>query len=275
MTGGGIRKLDILSLLGIPLALGVVLAAQVLEGGSARALWQPTALLVVLGGTCGAVLVSFPVSTVWEALVAAATAFGRETNEIDRTVQRMIAYSLVSRRKGVIALESELDRTPEVFLYNALMLAIDGTDHKTVRQILETESAAIRAREEVPADVLETAAGYTPTLGILGAVLGLIHVMQSIGEPAKLASGIAVAFVATVYGVGAANLLLLPLASRLRTRAQSASRYREVIIQGIVGLQEGLNPRLIEQKLRGYVTSPPRGMTTGLRQTGVGQAVNS
>ena len=133
-----------------------------------------------------------------------------------------------------------------------------------MRQILEIESGARREHSEAPAEVLETAAGYAPTLGILGAVLGLIHVMESLSEPAKLGSGIAVAFVATVYGVGSANLVLLPLATKLRGRARLAALNREMIIEGIVALQEGLNPRLIEQKLRGFQVSA-RGSAPGRR----------
>jgi chemotaxis protein MotA len=169
-------------------------------------------------------------------------------------VKRLVGYAMASRRHGVLALEAEIDQTSDEFLRNALLLVSDGTTPKTTRQILDVENQARRAAAEVPADVLETAAGYTPTLGILGAVLGLIRVMQNLGEPSKLGIGIAVAFVATVYGVAAANLLLLPLATKLRARARDEAVHREVIIEGMVALQEGLNPRLIEQQLRSYVT---------------------
>ena len=132
-------------------------------------------------------------------------------------------------------------------------MAVDGTNAKVARQILEVESDARREYAEAPADVLETAAGYTPTLGILGAVLGLIHVMQSLSDPSKLGSGIAVAFVATVYGVATANLVLLPLATKLRGAARRSALTRELIIEGMTAVQEGLNPRVIEQKLRGFL----------------------
>jgi chemotaxis protein MotA len=248
---------DAASLLGLPVAAGVVLLAQVLEGGSVRSLWQPTAALVVFGGTAGAVVVSFPLDAVVRTVVAVFEAFVRHVpaREMEATVKTLVSYAMESRRKGLLALEPALDRTPAGFLRNALTLAVDGTNPKTSRQILDIENQAHRAAAEMPAEVLETAAGYTPTLGILGAVLGLIHVMGSLSEPAKLGSGIAVAFVATIYGVGAANLLLLPLATRLRGRARDAALHRELVIEGVVALQEGLNPRLIEQKLRSFVTS--------------------
>ena len=259
MTRPARRSLDLISLVGLPLGIGVVLFAQLLEGGHARSLWQPTALLVVLGGTAGAVLVSYPIQAVRETLRAISGAFAKASDDVEATVRRLVAYSFESRRRGILALDAEVDRTGDRFLRNALMLAVDGTDSKALRHILEIENAALRGTAEAPSDVLETAAGYTPTLGILGAVLGLIHVMESLNEPAKLGAGIAVAFVATVYGVGAANLVLLPLASRLRARAAAAALNREVIIEGIVALQEGLNPRVIEQKLRAYLTPASTG----------------
>jgi chemotaxis protein MotA len=257
MTAGPRRRVDAASLLGLPVAIGVVLFAQVLEGGSVRSLWQPTAALVVFGGTAGAVVVSFPLDAVVRTVVAVFEAFVRRTpaREMEATVGTLVSYAMESRRKGLLSLEPALERTPAGFLRNALTLAVDGTNPKTSRQILDIENQAHRVAAEMPAEVLETAAGYTPTLGILGAVLGLIHVMASLSEPAKLGSGIAVAFVATIYGVGAANLLLLPLATRLRGRARDAARHRELVIEGIVALQEGLNPRLIEQKLRSFVSS--------------------
>lgn len=262
MNGVPRRRLDGVSLVGVPIALGVVLFAQLLEGGSAWALWQPTAALVVFGGTLGAVLVSVPLETVLRTINAVIDAFTTHTDDIEPVVRRLIGFAMESRRKGILTLEREIERTPDGFLRNALTLAVDGTNPKTSRQILDIENQAHRAVAETPADVLETAAGYTPTLGILGAVLGLIHVMEHLSEPAKLGSGIAVAFVATVYGVGAANLVLLPLATKLRERARAEALCREVIIEGIVALQEGLNPRLIEQALQSYVMpsrpAPPR-----------------
>jgi chemotaxis protein MotA len=248
------RRLDVASLVGLPLAALVVLLGQTLEGGSARSLWQPTAALIVFGGTCAAVLVSFPVEVTGKALTAVFDSFFRPDESIEPTIKRIVGFVTESRRRGVVALEHEIDGTADPFLRVALTLAVDGTNPKTTRQILDIESEAYRTAAESPADVFETAAGYTPTLGILGAVLGLIHVMESLSEPAKLGSGIAVAFVATVYGVAAANLVLLPLATKLRVRARGTALHRAIIIEGILALQEGLNPRLVEQKLRGHLT---------------------
>jgi chemotaxis protein MotA len=246
-------RFEYATLIGVPAAIGIVLLAQVLEGAPTRALWQPTAALIVFGGTFAAILVSYPAALVRRTLGAVKQAFVTRNEPVEAVLASIIQYSQVSRRKGLIALESEIDRAVDPFLKIALGLAVDGTNAKVARQILEVESDARREYAEAPADVLETAAGYTPTLGILGAVLGLIHVMQSLSDPSKLGSGIAVAFVATVYGVAAANLVLLPLATKLRGMTRRAALNRELIIEGITAVQEGLNPRVIEQKLRGFL----------------------
>ena len=246
-------RIEFATIIGVPAAIAVVLLAQLLEGAPPRALWQPTAALVVFGGTFAAILVSYPAKLVRRTLVAIKDAFISHEEPVDTVLAGIIQYSNVSRRKGLIALETEIDRAVDPFLRVALGLAVDGTNAKVARQILEVESDARREYAEGPADVLETAAGYTPTLGILGAVLGLIHVMQSLSDPSKLGSGIAVAFVATVYGVATANLVLLPLATKLRGAARRSALTRELIIEGMTAVQEGLNPRVIEQKLRGFL----------------------
>jgi chemotaxis protein MotA len=247
------RRVEYATLVGVPAALAIVLLAQILEGSPARALWQPTAALVVFGGTLAAVFVSYPAALVLRTVHAVKDAFVTYSEPAEAVMASILKYSQISRRKGLIALEVEIDRAPDPFMRAALILVVDGTNAKIARQVLEVESDARREHAEAPADVLETAAGYSPTLGILGAVLGLIHVMQSLGEPTKLGSGIAVAFVATVYGVGIANLVLLPLATKLRGVARREAITREVIIEGLSAVQEGLNPRIIEQKLRGLL----------------------
>ena len=254
MTRGRRRsKFELATVLGIPAAFAVILLAQRLEGAPALALWQPTAALVVAGGTLAAVLVSYPWSLVQQTAAAVRDALFVQSDSFDRILADIISYSHLSRRKGLVALEGEIDRPQDSFLRLALTLAVDNTASKVARQILEAESDGRREIEDAPAEVLETAAGYAPTLGILGAVLGLIHVMQNLSDPSRLGDGIAVAFVATVYGVAGANLLLLPLATRLRGNARRAALVREIVIEGMVSVQDGVNPRVIEQKLRGYL----------------------
>jgi chemotaxis protein MotA len=253
-----VRRLDLGSFIGLPLAGAVVLAAHMLEGGSARSLWQPAAALVVIGGTLAAVLVSYPMATVRRAAIAVWYVCTHGTTPTEGIVGRILEYVHRARRKGVLSLEADLDDVGDKFLRSALMLIVDGARADTARQVLTIDRRAQHETLEAAAEVLETAAGYTPTLGILGAVLGLIHVMESLSEPSKLGSGIAVAFVATVYGVAAANLLLLPLATRMRGFARSEDLCRDIIIEGVVAIQEGLNPRLIEQKLEGYIAPANR-----------------
>jgi chemotaxis protein MotA len=251
------KRLDVSAVAGVPIAVGVVLLAQAFDGGSAGSLWQPTAALIVFGGTFAAVLVSFPLQTVLQTARAVADSLRARADDLEAVVKQLVGYAVLSRRRGVVALEAEIDNTSDEFLRNALMLVSDGITPKVTRQILDAENQGRRRVDEAPADVLETAAGYTPTLGILGAVLGLIRVMQHLSEPSRLGIGIAIAFVATVYGVGAANLVLLPFATKLRGRARSDTLRRELIIEGMIALQEGLNPRLIEQQLRSYATPRP------------------
>jgi len=261
VTKRRLRRFEYTTVLGVPAAIALILGAQVLEGAPARALWQPTAALVVFGGTLAAVCVSYPLALIRRTASAIKDACIVRVESTDVIMQAILRYSQLARRKGLMELEGEIDRAPDSFLRNALILAVDGTNAKISRQILELESDARREQAEAPAEVLETAAGYSPTLGILGAVLGLIHVMQSLGEPSKLGSGIAVAFVATVYGVGVANLVLLPLATQLRGRAKQAALNRELIIEGMMSVQEGLNPQLIEQKLRGFLIATRQAAT--------------
>ncbi len=253
-----VRRLDLGSMIGLPLALAIVLGAHMLEGGSARSLWQPAAALVVLGGTLAAVLISYPIATVRRTGIAVYHVCTHECATTEGVVGRLLDYAHQARRKGVLALESEIDRVDDTFLRSALILLVDGARAETARQVLEIDRSAQRDTLELAAEVLETAAGYTPTLGILGAVLGLIHVMESLNEPSRLGAGIAVAFVATVYGVAAANLLLLPLATKMRGFARCEDLCRDIVIEGVVAIQEGLNPRLIEQKLEGYLAPADR-----------------
>lgn len=252
MSRTAVRR-DIASLVGVPLTIAVLLGAQWLEGGALRTLLQPTAALVVFGGTLAAILVSYPLRTVGAALRASARAFEEPPEADVRLVSRLSEYATLARRKGLAALEGEVGSIADPFMKRALELATDGFGPDEVRRLLETDSRTREVHEEEPADLLDAAAGYAPTLGILGAVLGLIHVMENLAEPSKLGSGIAVAFVATVYGVGAANLLFLPLATKIRARARAAAVAREVIIEAVAAIQQNTHPRLMEQHLRAFL----------------------
>jgi chemotaxis protein MotA len=244
------RRVDIASLLMLPLGIVVVLAAQLLEGGSPQSLMQGAAALIVFGGTCAAVLVSYSPKEVLAAMRSVAATFRVADTTTDTLAQRLIAIAGQAHRKGVMTLENDLPGIEDPFLANGLALVIDGVAIESLRDITATERRAREADDEAPARVFEAAAGYAPTLGILGAVIGLIQVMQHLSEPGALGSGIAVAFVATVYGVGSANLIFLPLAGRLRERAHAASRQRDLIAEALFAIHARMNPRLVAQKLK-------------------------
>lgn len=248
---------DLASILGLGLIAAVVVLAQVSEGGRLRALVQPTAALVVFGGTLAALLLSFPMPQLGRAWRALGRVL-RHTAEPERAlVTRFELYAGRVLRRGAMALEPEIAAVGDPFLARALGLVVDGVAVDELRQALTVFSHAREDADEECALVFETAAGYAPTLGILGAVLGLIRVMENLATPAGVGAGIAVAFVATVYGVGAANLVLLPLASRLRAVGRTAALSRELIIEGAVALRRAVHPRLLEIYLSGFLRSQP------------------
>ena len=244
------RRFAIGSLLMLPLGIVVVVLAQLLEGGAPQSLLQGAAALIVFGGTLAALLVSYSPQDVLKAIRIVVDTFKVADTTTDRLAQRLVAIAGQAHRKGIMTLENELPAIDDPFLANGLALVIDGIAIETLRDITTTERRARDADDEAPARIFEAAAGYAPTLGILGAVIGLIQVMQHLSEPGALGSGIAVAFVATVYGVASANLIFLPLAGRLRERAHNASRQRDLIAEALFAIHSRMNPRLVAQKLK-------------------------
>ena len=251
------KRLDLTSAMGVPIGLGFVLVGQMLEGGTLHSLLQSTAAVIVFGGTLGAVLLSSSLEDVKRAWRSLTGVFYDDENPADEVVLSMTRLATKARRDGIMSLEDEVDEIPDPFMRRGLMLAVDGTNPSTLRAMLEAESLSREELDEAPARVYEAAGGYAPTIGILGAVLGLIHVMENLSDPNKLGAGIAVAFVATVYGVGSANLIFLPIAAKLRGKAIRKAKRRELVMEGILAIQEGLNPRLIDQKLRGLLGNDP------------------
>lgn len=251
------RRVDVTALLGVTLAVGLVLFGHGLEGGRLESLLQEAAALIVFGGTIGAVLVSFPFREVREACTSLRHLVVDDGQPAEELITVIGRFATKARKEGLLSLEDDCDRLSDPFLRKGLTLAIDGTNSTTLRTMLEHEIATLEEIEEAPARVFDAAGGYAPTVGILGAVLGLINVMENLTNPGNLGAGIAVAFVATVYGVGSANLIFLPIASRLRARAHRNAQRREVVLEGIMAIQEGLNPRLIDQKLRGLLGIEP------------------
>jgi chemotaxis protein MotA len=246
-------RIDWSTVAGIPLGMGLVALGQALEGGSLRSIVQLTAGLIVVGGTAGAVLVSFTLHDVAQAIRSLRSVVLDSYEPVEETIAQIVRLATKARRQGLIALEDDLDDTTDVFLRKSLSHAVDGARPQTVREMMELEIVHQEEHDEAPARVYDAAGGYSPTMGILGAVLGLIQVMAHLNEPEKLGSGIAVAFVATVYGVGLANLVYLPIATKLRLRARRMARRRELMMEGVLAIQDGLNPRLVEEKLRAFL----------------------
>lgn len=251
-------RLDILSIALAPLGIFVVLLAQFLDGSPLAALVQGSSALVVGGGTLAAILISYTPLEIARAIRAAGKAFLAAPDDVDVLAAQMVTLSIRAHRKGLPALEPDIDDIHDPFLREGLALVVDGTSGQLLNEMLTLENDSREAEDEAPARVFEAAAGYAPTMGILGAVLGLMRVMEHLSAPGALGSGIALAFVATVYGVGGANLVLLPIAGRLRERAAVQARRRELMIQGLQGLQQRLNPRLLAHKLRAFSSRVPR-----------------
>jgi chemotaxis protein MotA len=242
--------MDITTILGIVLALAAILGVNLLEGGHTGSLIQATAAVIIGGGTAGAVLVSFPLKDVRRAMTLARLAFVDRKSSPEAIVDTVVELAQVARRDGVLALEAKLSAIEDPFLARAVGLLVDGVDATVARDALESEIHAAYEEEAIAAKVFEAAGGYSPTIGILGAVLGLIHVMNNLSDPSALGPGIAVAFVATVYGVGLANLFLLPIANKLKRKFGLERDRKTLIAEGVLAIQEGLNPRVLEDKLR-------------------------
>jgi len=247
--------LDRASVIGIILGITAIVAGNMLEGGAVGSILQGTAAVIVFGGTVGATLLSFPFSDVSRAVLSLRDVFFGNRPNSEQIIRQIIDFSVIGRRNGLIALESELVYVEDLFLHRAIRLAVDGMNQNMLRETLEQEITTYEDERRREAKVWETAGGFAPTVGILGAVLGLIHVMENLTDPSKLGAGIAVAFVATVYGVGSANLVLLPLSKKLHGRIDDELSRRELILEGVVGIQSGINPYYLEQRLRSFVES--------------------
>jgi len=245
--------MDIASIAGILLALAGILGGLILEGGTLRQITQPTALMIVLGGTLGAVMLQYPVAVLGEAARRFFSAFRSRGRESEAVVAQLIGFANKARRSGIVSLDSDLAEISDPFLRQALMLAIDGTEPAAVRSIMQLELENTADSEARIPQVFESAGGFSPTIGIIGAVIGLIQVMQHLEDINEVGRGIAVAFVATIYGVGLANLIFLPLAGKLRIRQQEEETLREMMLEGVTSIQEGMNPRTIEIKLRTFL----------------------
>src|ERR1700688_4086493 len=260
-------KLDLATALGLVVGLGGILGGLVLEGGSVREIAAPTALLIVLGGTLGAVMVSTPFHLLRGAMKSLTGVFFEKSQSPEAMIAQIVDYSAKARKNGIVSLEKVADDAPDPFLRKALTLAVDGTDLQELRKMMELEILLEEHHAEAEAKIFEGAGGYAPTIGIIGAVLGLIQVMKDLADIEKVGHGIATAFVATIYGVAFANLFFLPASGKIKARAQQKAQMRELTLEGVVGIVEGSTPKLIRNKLEAYTRRQPAKAKTVERVT--------
>jgi len=241
-----------LSMIGILLAIVAILGGNILEGGHMSSLVQLTAFVIVAGGTLGAVMVQTPIATFVRSMKIAVWVFVPVKLQPEEAAEKIVNWSNIARREGLLGLEAIAEEEPDQFARKGLQLLVDGSEPEIIRSILEVEIDAREHQDIQAAKVFDGMGGYSPTIGIIGAVMGLIHVMNNLADPSKLGGGIATAFVATIYGVGFANLLFLPMANKLKSQVHSQTQFREMIVEGVISIAEGENPRNIETKLQGY-----------------------
>lgn len=251
--------MDITAVIGMLVGVAAILGGQALEGGHVGSLIQGPAALIVLGGTFGATMLSFSLRDLRHAASDLITVFRPRATNAEQIIATIVEMAKIARKEGLLALEKNLRQVDNEFLKRYLQLIIDGLEANMVREQMEIEIELQEEERMIGAKVFESAGGYAPTIGIIGAVLGLIHVMQSLDDPTKIGGGIAVAFVATVYGVGIANLILLPMSNKLKRRNQEQMISYALIMEGLLALQAGHNPKVIDEKLRVYLLGEKQG----------------
>lgn len=245
--------MDKLTLLGLLVGLAGIMTGQLLDGGGLSILFQGTAFLIVFGGTIGALMVQCPMKVFTTAIRMGGWAFVEPKLNGLWLIRQLTDWSAVSRKDGILALEARIPTISDPFLKKGLQLLVDGVGPEKIREVMDVDIHRWEQLRWQAARAWEAAGGYSPTIGIIGAVLGLMHVMQNLAEPSKLGSGIAVAFVATIYGVAFANLFFLPVANKLKAIIMRQTDIHEMIVDGLVAIASGENPRLVELKLQGYI----------------------
>jgi len=245
--------MDFNSIIGIIIALTAVFGGQMLEGGHPGSLIQFTSFAIVLGGTLGAVLLQSPLRQFVLGMKMSRWIFVPPLLDATGLLEHIAIWSSISRKECLLAVDTRIEGIDDPFIRKGLQLVVDGTEPLMLKQVLEVEIETFDDLHRQGARVWEAAGGYAPTIGILGAVMGLIQVMENLSDPTRLGAGIAVAFVATIYGVGLANLAFLPIANKLKALISRQVLMREMLVDGLVGIARGENPRLITGRLQGYI----------------------
>lgn len=247
------QRIDQTTSWGILAALAALIGGFLWEGGHWEGLVEKTALLIVFGGTFAAVAVSYPASRLRQIPESLKTVFRPGAPDVRARIDELVELATIARREGVLALENKIADHPDAFIRNGLQIVVDGTDPELSRQILEFEIDAVEQRMENQAKIFESAGGYAPTMGIIGTVMGLIHVLSNLADPGSLGPAIAVAFTATLYGVASANIVYLPIASKIRIRSADNVQFMEMMLEGILAIQAGENPALVRKKLTAFM----------------------
>jgi chemotaxis protein MotA len=248
------RRFDRSTILGVLISVSGVVTGLVLDGGSVKQILQPSAALIVLAGTLGAVMIQFPMETVIDSIRLLPHVIFERGPVFGMAIEELVAYCTQVRRHGILRLDAQLEEMEDRFLRKAFTMAVDGAQIRTMRESMELESDLADERESSIVKVLEAAGGFAPTLGIMGAVLGLIQVMQKMDNVAEIGKGIAVAFVSTLYGLGLANLLFLPLAGKMRIRMRERHLVREMMVEAVGSIMDGIGPRALKEKLDCYIS---------------------
>ncbi len=245
--------MDLLSFLGVIIGFSALLGGNFLEGGSWTSLLNGPAAIIVFGGTFGAAILQTPMSGLKRAVILFKWVVRPPSQEFQSGIQCVVSWAVAARKEGLLGLENISENEQDRFTRKGLQLLVDGSEPDVIRHVMETDLIVAEQRDHDAVQFYESMGGYAPTIGIIGAVMGLIHVMRHLADPSELGPGIAIAFVATIYGVALANLLLLPIANKLKACIKEQSQYRELIIEGIIAIADGENPKAIEMKLSGYL----------------------
>ncbi len=245
--------MDILSVIGVLLALGAIIGGNFIEGGHLSALVNISAVVIVFGGTVGAACLQTPWRTLRRCLRIAIWVFNPPSTRAGALLEDILLWSNIARREGLLGLEAIAEQQSDRFFQKGLQMLVDGSEPAVLREAMESEIYLRLETDMAAAGVFEAMGGYAPTVGILGAVMGLIHVMSHLADPSKLGAGIATAFVATIYGVGSANLFFLPFASKIKSQVQQRAQYMDMLVEGLVAISDGENPRNIELRLQSYL----------------------
>lgn len=276
--GNSGSSLDLSTVLGVMVGAGGILGGLALEGGKLGDITQLTGAIIVFGGTLGAVMITTAPRTLLRALRNIKLLFFQPALSPASIVTEVIEFGSRARKDGIVSLEQDVDGIADPFLRKAMSLGVDGTDLEEIRSTMELQMEIEDHESRSAAKVFEAAGGFAPTIGIIGAVLGLIQVMKHLENIAEVGHGIAVAFVATVYGVGSANLLFLPAANKLKNRAEEAARQKQLMLEGVCSIVQGLHPKVIERKLEAYIRDEgrapqeTRGRERRMRQAAAGEA---